>query len=113
MLRSAHDCSHGGLAVTLAEAALQSGVGFATENIDVAGRRDAALFGEAASRVVVSLQRDHVGVFEALLERNEVPFVRLGETGGERLGIGGAIDMSLADLRVAYEGGLEAALQGG
>jgi phosphoribosylformylglycinamidine synthase len=110
MLRSAHDCSHGGLAVTLAEAALQHGVAFATESIEIDGRRDAALFGEAASRVVVSLLRDHVGVFEALLDRNEVPFVRLGETGGERLRIAGAIDVSLEDLRAAYEGGLEAAL---
>jgi phosphoribosylformylglycinamidine synthase len=111
MLRSAHDCSHGGLAVTLAEAALQNGVGFATENLQLDGRRDAALFGEAASRVVVSLQRDHVGAFEAMLDRDEVPFVRLGETGGDRLRIAGAIDVSLADLRVAYEGGLEAALE--
>jgi phosphoribosylformylglycinamidine synthase len=98
--------------VTLAEAALQSGVGCATERIEIDGRRDAALFGEAASRVVVSLKRDHVGAFEALLDRNEVPFVHLGETGGDRLRIAGAIDVPLDDLRAAYEGGLEAALEG-
>jgi hypothetical protein len=92
---------------------LQSGVGFATENIRLAGRRDAALFGEVTSRVVVSVQRDHVGVFEALLDRNEVPFARLGETGGDRLRIANAIDVSLDDLRAAYEGGLEAALTNG
>jgi len=113
MLRSAHDCSHGGLAVALAESALQQGVGFATDGLAVDGRRDAALFGEAASRVVVSMQRDHVGAFEALLDRNEVPFVRLGETGGERLRLAEVIDLSLAELRQAYEGGLEAALANG
>jgi phosphoribosylformylglycinamidine (FGAM) synthase-like enzyme len=112
MLRSAHDCSHGGLAVTLAEAALQNGVGFATENLQVDGRRDAALFGEAASRVVVSLQHDHVGELEAMLDRDGVPFVRLGETSGDRLRIAEAVDVSLNDLRGAYEGGLEAALGG-
>ena len=60
----------------------------------------------------MSLARDHVGAFEALLDREEVPFVRLGETGGDRLRFAGAIDLSLDDLRAAYEGGLEAALAG-
>ncbi len=110
MLRSAHDCSHGGLAVTLAEACMYHGIGFATEGLEIDGRRDAALFGETASRVVVSLSRDHVGAFEALLERSEVPFVRLGETGGERLRLAGTIDLPLDELSAAYEGGLEAAL---
>jgi phosphoribosylformylglycinamidine synthase len=110
LLRSAHDCSHGGLAVALAEASLMQGVGFATRDVEIDARRDAALFGETTSRVVVSLHRDEVGTFEALLERNEVPFMRLGETGGERLEIAGAIDLPLTELRTAYEGGLEQAL---
>jgi phosphoribosylformylglycinamidine synthase II len=112
LLSSAHDCSHGGLAVALAESALLGNAGFESRNVGIDGRRDAALFGEAASRVVVSVSRDHVGELEALLQRNEVPFMRLGETGGDRLRLAGAIDLPLAELRPAYEGGLEAALEG-
>jgi hypothetical protein len=41
-----------------------------------------------------------------------VPFARLGETGGERLRVAGAIDVALTELRDAYEGGLERALTG-
>jgi len=111
LLRSAHDCSHGGLAVALTEACLANGVGFATDRVRLRGRRDAALFGEAPSRVVVSVGESDVGAFEAVLARIEVPAVRLGITGGERLHIVTSIDASLSDLRAAYEGGLEEALR--
>jgi phosphoribosylformylglycinamidine synthase len=112
LMKSAHDCSHGGLAVALAEACLLGSAGFEGNALGIDGRRDAALFGETASRVVVSVSPDHVGAVEAMLERNEVPFARLGETGGERLRIAGAIDVALSELRDAYEGGLEQALTG-
>jgi phosphoribosylformylglycinamidine synthase len=112
LLRSAHDCSHGGLAVTLAEACLLGSTGFAGERLGIDGRRDAALFGETASRVVVSIGPDYVGAVEAMLERDGVPFARLGETGGERLRVAGAIDVALTELRHAYEGGLEQTLTG-
>ena len=62
-MRSAHDCSDGGLAVTLAECCFDTGGIGAEVSIDapptVARERDlndaAALFGESASRVVVSV----------------------------------------------------------
>jgi phosphoribosylformylglycinamidine synthase len=112
ILRSAHDCSHGGLIVTLAEACLQNRVGFRSERVGVRGRRDAALFGEKASRVVVSVEQTRVADLEALLARNEVPFLRLGTTGGERLRFATNIDAALSDLEAAYEGGLAEALRG-
>jgi phosphoribosylformylglycinamidine synthase len=111
LLRSAHDCSHGGLAVALAEASLANGIGFSTDRVRLRGRRDAALFGEAPSRVVVSVDESKVGAFQALLARIEVPAVRLGVTGGDRLRIVSNIDSALEDLRAAYENGLEDALQ--
>ena len=112
LLRSAHDCSHGGLAVTLAEACLANGVGFRSDGIGLRGRCDAALFGETASRVVVSAGEEAVAALEALLHHEEVPFVRVGLTGGDRLILATNIDLPLADLRYAYESGLETALAG-
>ncbi len=111
LLRSAHDCSHGGLSVALTEACLANGIGFATDRVRLRGRRDAALFGEAPSRVVVSVDESRVGAFEAVLARIEVPAVRLGLTGGQRLQIVTGIDAPLDELRAAYEGGLEEALR--
>ena len=85
ILRSAHDCSHGGLAVALAESCLQSNVGFASEGVDIVDRRDAALFGEASSRVVVSVEASRAGDLQTLCDRLGVPYLRLGRAGGERL----------------------------
>jgi phosphoribosylformylglycinamidine synthase len=112
LLRSAHDCSQGGLAVTLAECCLAEGVGFDAEGVSLTGRRDAALFGERESRVVVSVSERDAATLEEVLRGEGVPFLRLGRTGGERLRFAGAIDVPLTELRSAFEGGLEAALDG-
>ncbi len=112
LLRSAHDCSHGGLAVTLTESCFQNGLGFTADLLDLPGRMDAALFGEAASRVVVSFDPGAVYTVEALLAQHDVPFVRLGSVGGDRVRLG-PIDLALADLRAAYDNGLESALHEG
>ncbi len=110
LLRSAHDCSHGGLAVTLAEACIENGIGFELNGIALQGRIDAALFGEASSRVVVSVDEVHVADIEAMIQRIDLPAMRLGRTGGERLRLDAFIDMSIADLRRSYENGLSGAL---
>jgi phosphoribosylformylglycinamidine synthase II len=111
LLHSAHDCSHGGLAVTLVESCLAGAMGFESQNVAIDGRRDAALFGEAASRVVVSVEPARVSDLQALCERIGVPYLRLGITGGDRLRLADSIDLALDDLRAAYEGGLETALR--
>jgi phosphoribosylformylglycinamidine synthase len=78
--------------------------------MSIKGRTDAALFGEAASRIVISVAPGRAGELETMLHENETPFARLGFTGSDRLRLADAIDVALQDLRGAYEGGLEAAL---
>jgi phosphoribosylformylglycinamidine synthase len=92
LMRSAHDCSDGGLAVAVAECCFETG-GIGAE-ISIRGAqvsRDgglndaAALFGESASRVVVSVAPDDV---TAVLERAAkagVPAAVIGQTGGNRV----------------------------
>ena len=113
LLRSAHDCSQGGLAVALTEACLAAGVGFTADAVAVDGRLDAALFGEAGSRAVVSVRDEDVDAVEALLAAIDLPYARLGRSGGDRLRLAPFIDLPLAVLRDAYEGGLEQALSEG
>jgi phosphoribosylformylglycinamidine synthase len=110
LLRSAHDCSHGGLAVALAECCLENHIGFGVALLPIEGRFDAALFGEAQSRVVVSARREDGPALESLLRSLDVPFAPIGATGGDRLRIAGHIDVALTELEAAYEGGLEEAL---
>jgi phosphoribosylformylglycinamidine synthase len=74
-IRSAHDTSEGGLFTCLLESAMGTGHGFNIES-DPYLRKDAFLFGEAQSRVVVSVNPDLKALFEA--EIGNVPFSLLG-----------------------------------
>ncbi|HEY8388171.1 MAG TPA: AIR synthase related protein, partial [Parasegetibacter sp.] len=83
LIESAHDVSEGGLFVTLAESGFNRGLGF---NIQTAAgiRRDAALFGEAQSRVVVTVKPDQKAAFEQMLSESGCAFRSLGTvTDGE------------------------------
>ena len=110
LLRSAHDCADGGLAVALAESAILGGGGFAGGGEWTAGRWDAALFGESPSRVVVSCAESDVARIESAARDAGVPCAMLGATGGERFVIQGFVDEPLEGLSAAHFGGLEAAL---
>ncbi|MBE3582851.1 MAG: phosphoribosylformylglycinamidine synthase subunit PurL [Limnochordaceae bacterium] len=109
---AAHDCSEGGLAVTLAEMALAAGIGIRATLPDGQGRLTAVLaaFGEWPSRVVVALhERKQVGEVQRLLAADGVISIYLGETTAEpllRLMTGKAEDwlaLDLAALRQAYQ----------
>lgn len=120
LLASAHDCSTGGLAVTLAECAAWGGLGLAADAHDATGgeaqdatapRRDAALFGEQQSRIVVSLDPARLAELERLAQEHGVRLTRLGVAGGDRLQVMGLIDLSLASVSDALEHGIPDALQ--
>ncbi len=81
LIQSAHDCADGGLFVTLLESAMPRGLGFdisCSEDV----RKDAFLFGEAQSRVVVSVSRKDEDAFIQFLMNQEVDFMMLGEVKG-------------------------------
>jgi phosphoribosylformylglycinamidine synthase subunit PurL len=105
LLTSAHDCSDGGVAVALAEAAIAGGEGFA---VTIEGDLPAhlLLFSESASRAVVSVAPEKEGSFRGLAATRGVPFERLGETGGPRAVIDGAVDVPVAALAEAWEGAI-------
>jgi phosphoribosylformylglycinamidine synthase len=109
LVRSAHDCSDGGLLVALAEACIMGGVGFRWERWQLDGRLDAALFGEAPSRIVVSVSPRDIPDLEALAERYRVPVARLGATGGQHCSLLDFADLSLDEITQAWRGGLAGA----
>jgi len=109
VLASAHDCGDGGLAVALAEAAIGSRNGFAVVlGTDLPPH--VALFGESASRVVVSVDPADEDVLRALAVDHGVPVARVGETGGPRALVEGLIDVPVDDLVDAWEGSIPALL---
>jgi phosphoribosylformylglycinamidine synthase len=115
-IRSAHDCSDGGLAVALAECAIWSGLGLRGEaSLPAAAEGDAlamlaALFGEAPSRIVVSVAPEHYEALAALAAEHGVPVTRLGVVEGASLSLAPALDVSVDDLRTAWRDGLSVAL---
>jgi phosphoribosylformylglycinamidine synthase len=110
VIRSAHDCSDGGLAVALAECAILSGRGLDAGSLVVNGRLDAVLFGEQQSRIVVTCRPADSEALNRTAEVNGVPLTRLGTTGGDRFRLTPAIDLPLAHLEQPYEGGIAVAL---
>ena len=111
IVRSAHDCSDGGLAVALAESCIAGNIGFIS-SFDLSGRWDAALFGETESRIVVSLPEDRLTQLENLCSDEGVPTVVLGRVGGSRLVLGRVLDRDLREANDSWSGGLEWAVGG-
>jgi phosphoribosylformylglycinamidine synthase len=109
LLSSAHDCSEGGLAVALAESCIGGGLG---ADVTLAGdlRGDLLLFGEAPSRVVVSLPPERVERLLELARAAGAPAQLLGTVRGRALRITGHLDVPLADLTRAFREGFPHAL---
>lgn len=121
LVQSAHDCSDGGLAVALAESCLSAPgrrLGAAVQLTRGRLRKDAVLFGESQSRVVLSSKPAHR---EAVLERAKslaVPAAVIGTVGGDRLVVSlsderstaNVIDVSLPTLHDRWASSLERAL---
>jgi phosphoribosylformylglycinamidine synthase subunit PurL len=112
---SAHDCSEGGLAVALAEKAFPKGVGARVDIKSHGLPAEFVLFGEDASRILVSCDRANVARIQEVARRNGIVADAIGETGSERLEIllDGKIVVSapVSELSSTYEGALESALR--
>jgi len=91
IVQSAHDCSEGGLAVCLAESCITNAngmMGAALEADDLKKgdiRLDDVLFGEAPSRIVVSVNKDNLKTLERIAKKHSIPYYRLGKVQGARL----------------------------
>jgi phosphoribosylformylglycinamidine synthase len=118
LIRSAHDCSDGGLAVTVAECCFgTAGIG---AEVSIAGVRAfsngtnneaAALFGESASRVVLSASPDNVTPILERAAAAAVPARVIGQTGGNRLRVAVdgrmAVDVSVDEAERAWSSAIE------
>jgi phosphoribosylformylglycinamidine synthase len=116
VIRSAHDCAEGGLAIALAECCFDSGLGV---SVDVSGVQTpessfadvATVFSESASRVVVSVSSNGLADLLARAVAANVPAVRIGTVGGTRIRITvdgrQVLDESLAESEALWSNSLE------
>jgi phosphoribosylformylglycinamidine synthase subunit PurL len=110
LLRSAHDCSDGGIAVTLAECCFDTGGTGVT--VELHGPDGAVeLFSESASRIVVSVKASNEAGVLARAAAAGVPARRIGTTGGSRLEISvhgrKTIDVAVAAAEQVWSTALE------
>ncbi len=120
LLQSAHDCSEGGIAVTLAESALTGRLGV---DVDLGApgestlRTDALLFGEGYGRIVVSVSPQHQTEYERLCAKRGVTPQLIGrvQEAGRGLHVRAGetfIKESLAALAASWYGGLPRRMDG-
>ena len=109
-VNAAHDISDGGIAVTLAEMAIFSGLGANVSVKELTGSINEVLYSEAQSGVVVTVPKEEARALEIFLNKHELPYRELGSVGGKNLIIDEYIDRPVKDLEQAYESVLPAAM---
>ena len=115
LVRSAHDCSEGGLAVTLAESCFGTKFGATVDLGDTDQRPDVLLFNETQGRIVISVKASDVAVVEAELAKSCVHFRKIGEvTDKADLSIktgGNCYSWSIDSLNETFEGAIPSLME--
>jgi len=119
LLKSAHDCSDGGLAVAIAESCFSSlnrksigaEINLTEENLAL----EVLLFGESPSRIVVSFSAERREEIEAIARENNCPFAVIGKVSGADLKITAddstVVSASVNELENAWQNSLQAQLE--
>ena len=105
VVESAHDIADGGLFITLLESAMYKNLGFdITSCCEV--RVDAFLFGEAPSRVVVSVCETTEGKFLDFLKNSHTPYMLLGHVTKGDIRIDDTSFGDIAEYKELYDNSL-------
>jgi phosphoribosylformylglycinamidine synthase len=102
IVNSAHDVSDGGLFINLLESAIPRNLGFSIAT-DFEIRKDAFLFGEAQSRIVVTVDAEHEELFMELALDSELAVSCIGEVTDGELLVNDESFGSIAEYKHAYE----------
>ena len=105
IVKSASDCSEGGLAVTVARCAIAGNKG-AKLNMQWRYRPDLELFSESQHRIIITSAHKHVDKIKKMAQQNDIPCKMIGMVGGRRLIINNRVSVSVEDLGNAYHRGL-------
>ncbi len=106
LIQSAHDLSDGGLFVALAEAAMPRGLGFEITSMDDY-RKDAFLFGEAQSRVLVSVSPGKQAEFQQIVGGTlKTPHALLGKVTAKGFVVDGQTIVTSEEAKDLYDNSL-------
>lgn len=105
LINSAHDSADGGLYIALLESGMSQEYGFSITT-DSEIRKDAFLFGEAQSRVVVSVSKENQEAFVEALSTSSVEFSLLGEVTSGNIEVDGEDFGSIKSAKETYDNAL-------
>jgi phosphoribosylformylglycinamidine synthase len=101
-IAAAHDISDGGIAITLAEMAMKSGIGV---KVSVPSDLNPFIFcfAESTGRAIAVVTAEHEAAFVASCSAVGLPTTRLGETGGDVVEIISQFSAPISELRRSHE----------
>ena len=105
VVQSAHDCADGGLFITLLESSMPNNLGFDISSDDNI-RKDAFLFGEAQSRVIVSVRKKDEDKFFEVLSDSKVDFSYIGDVTGKEMIIDEESFGTVAEAKKVFDSAL-------
>ena len=109
LVTAIHDISSGGLAVAVAEMAVQSGVGCSLARVpDIE-----SMFSESPSRVVIAVDPEQMQSVEEIIQNQDIPSARIGLAHGDTFTIKGLIDIELSKIHDQWEGSLPRIFESG
>ncbi len=107
LVSAAHDCSEGGLAVAVADMSLAAGTGVKMDLAIADGeRRDAAWFGEAPSRILLTISPDKADRVVSARLPESVQLTELGTFEGDLIQLGDA-GVPLAQAKRVFDSALQ------
>ena len=112
LIKSAHDISHGGMAVALVESAVQANIGVTIEHDDLLSDWLPALFGESQSRIILTCDNNDTDEILQTASRAKVLAAQVGKVGGEQIRIGDAVHVALGTVTDVWLNSFERATSG-
>jgi len=107
LIKSAHDISTGGIAVTIAESCISGKIG-ATIEIGFEGQSFLeSLYNERQSRVVVSAGRENLTAIKEMCGKSFIACSEIGLVGGESININNELDIDVNEITKLYDNTIE------
>ena len=88
LLKSAHDCSKGGLAVAVSELCMTNQIGCNVSLEKIPGEKldvDRLLFSESHSRYLLTVEKKNLKKLEEILKKNKTSFKQIGQFSGDSI----------------------------
>jgi len=115
LVDSAHDCTEGGIAVALTESGFAKGFGISVDLMSNGLAPEFVLFGEDASRVIISCDQSNLSRIQQLAVKYSLSADVIGQTVSDKVEIRldgrVVVSASVSELRDGFEGAIEAALK--